>query len=64
VTREQLRRLAEIKLPDLNTASGRDSESRSYRLADDGARGRRAPGKRAGLVAPRGRSLDRNTHPI
>ena len=64
VTREQLRRIAEIKLPDLNTASDRDSEFRGYRLAHDGDRGRRAPGKRAGLVAPRGRSLDRNTHPI
>ncbi len=41
-----------------------DGESRSSRSTEDGDYGRRAPDKRARFGAPRGQSLNRNTHPI
>ncbi len=41
-----------------------DGEPRSPRFTEDGDHGGRAPEKRARFGAPRGQSLDRNTHPI
>ncbi len=48
----------------LSDRSRSDGESRSSRFADDGHHSRWAPDKRARFGAPRGQSLNRNTHPI
>lgn len=41
-----------------------DGGSRSSRSTEDGDYSRRVPGKLARFTAPRGQSLDRNTHPV
>ncbi len=41
-----------------------DGEPRNPRFTEDADHGRRAPEKRARVSIPRGRSLDRNTHPV
>ncbi len=41
-----------------------DGESRASTCTEDRDYGRRGPAKRARFIAPRGQSLNRNTHPV